>query len=125
MRIYFRWRALTPLTLAAGILLLPARANAAGGEFALDDAEVGKPGDCKVKSWAAAASNHDFAAVTSPACVVKLGIPVELPRNQVLGARSGAEWGTLGGVKAKINLIPVENHAFGIGISGGKCLGSR
>jgi hypothetical protein len=118
MRRYFRWRALAPLILAAGILLLPARTHAAGGAFAVDDVEVGKPGDCKVESWASAASNHDFAAVTSPACVVKLGIPVELGA-QVQRFRSGDEWGTTGGLKAKINLIPVENHAFGLGLAGG------
>jgi hypothetical protein len=118
MRIYSRWRALAPLTLAAGILLLPAAPAAADGAFAVDSAEIGKPGDCKVESWASMASNQDFAAVTSPACVVRLGIPVELGA-QVQRFRSSDEWGTTGGLKAKINIIPVENHAFGIGISGG------
>jgi hypothetical protein len=118
MRMYSRWRVLMPMALAAGMLLLPARADAAGGAFAVDDVEGGKPGECKIESWASAASNHDFAAVTSPACVVKLGIPVELGA-QVQRFRSGDEWGTTGGLKAKINLIPVANHAFGVGISGG------
>ena len=77
MRFYLRGRAFAPLLLGAGVLL-PAQAHAAGGAFAVDDVEIGKPGDCKVESWASIASNHDFIAVTSPACVVKLGIPVEL-----------------------------------------------
>jgi hypothetical protein len=45
------WRALAPIVLAAGVLLLlPAYADAAGGAFAVDDVEIGKPGDCKVES---------------------------------------------------------------------------
>ena len=76
------------------------------------------PGDCKVESWASAAANHDFTAVTSPACVVKLGIPVELG-GQLQRSRDDGVWSTSGTLKAKTNLIPVENHPFGLGISGG------
>jgi len=111
-------RAIARLMLATGVLLLPATAYAAGGAFAVDDVEVGKPGECKVESWASAATNHDFTAVTSPACVVKLGIPVELGA-QLQRSRGDGVWGTSGTLKAKTNLIPVENHPFGLGISGG------
>ena len=52
-------------------------ALAAGGAFAVDDSEIGKPGECKVESWLSLASNRDVIAATSPACVIKLGIPLE------------------------------------------------
>ena len=32
----------------AGLLLAPGHALAAGGAFAVDDSEIGKPGECKV-----------------------------------------------------------------------------
>ncbi len=97
--------------------LAPASALAAGGAFVVDDTDIDKPGACKVESWASAASNHDFSAVTSPACVVKLGIPVEL--GAVLQrSRSDDVWQTTGGFKAKTNIIPAENHPFGLAISG-------
>jgi hypothetical protein len=114
-----RWRALAPVMFAAGVLLLlPTRADAAGGAFAVDDVEIGKPGDCKVESWASFASNHDFIAATSPACVAKLGIPVELG-GQLQRSRDDEAWGTSGTLRAKANLIPVGKHPFGLAISGG------
>jgi hypothetical protein len=117
MNIKFRWCALAP-TLFAAVVLLPARADAAGGAFVVDDVEVGKPGDCKVESWMSAAANHDFTAVTAPACVVKLGIPVEFS-GQLQRSRDEGVWGTIGMLRAKADVVPVENHPFGLGISGG------
>jgi hypothetical protein len=118
MKINACWRTLAALLFAAGVLLLPARADAAGGAFAVDDVEIGKPGECKVESWASFASNHDFIAATSPACVAKLGIPVELG-GQLQRSRDDGAWGTSGTLRAKANLIPVEKHPFGLAISGG------
>ena len=118
MRTNTRRYAFAPIVLVAGVILLPARANAAGGAFVVDDVVIDKPGACKVESWASAASNQDFSAVTSPACVVKLGIPVELG-GQLQRSRADGIWGTTGMFRAKANLIPVENHPFGLGISGG------
>ena len=111
------WRVL-PFIIATCILLPTTLAHAAGGAFAVDDVEIGKPGDCKVEAWSAAASNHDFTAVTSPACVAKLGIPVELG-GQLQRSRADEVWGSSGTLKAKINLIPVANHPFGLGLAGG------
>ena len=111
-------RTLAPMLVVAGILLLPGRAYAAGGAFVVDDSEIGKPGECKVESWASAAANHDFSAVTSPACVVKLGIPVELG-GQLQRSRSDGAWSDSGTIRAKTNIIPVDKHLFGLGISGG------
>ena len=110
-------RSLASLTTGAIISLLPAAANAAGGAFVVDDSEIGKPGDCKVESWAQAASNHDFTAVTSPACVVNLGLPVEA--GATLGrSRAGGEWQTSAGPKAKINIVPTETGKLGVGLAG-------
>lgn len=102
---------------ATMMALAPASALAAGGAFVVDDVDTDKPGACKVESWASAASNHDFSAVTSPACVVKLGIPVELG-GLLQRSRSDGVWNTTGALKAKANLIPTENHPFGLAISG-------
>jgi hypothetical protein len=105
------------LLVAALALASPHRVEAAGGAFAVDDAEIGAPGSCKVESWVSFASNHDFVGVVSPACVVNIGRPVELG---VQGTRSRAdgEWGTSGAVKAKTNLIPLDPHKLGVGLSG-------
>ena len=74
------------------------------------------PGDCKVESWVSAATNHDFLAVTSPACVVNLGIPVEVGA-YIERSRSDGEWASGAGPKAKINLIPAETGKIGVGLA--------
>ena len=77
------------------------------------------PATARSSAWASAASNHDFTAVTSPACVVKLGIPVELG-GQLQRSRGDGVWGTSGTLKAKANHHPGrEGNRFGLGISGG------
>lgn len=86
---------LSAAVLACGLALMPTHATAAGGAFAVDDSEIGKPGECKVESWASFAGNHDVIAATSPACVVKFGIPVEIG-GQLQRSRSDSEWGTSG-----------------------------
>ncbi len=106
------------LVLLLPLLLLAAKAHAAGGAFAVDDVEIGKPGDCEVDSWVSAASNHNLVASTNPLCVFKLGIPVEVD-GFYQRTRSDDGWGTSGGVSGKINLIPVEGHPFGLGLEGG------
>ena len=104
---------------AAGVLLLAStgNVNAAGGAFAVDDSEVGKPGECKVESWASFAGNKDFIGAIAPACVANLGRSVELGV-QVQRARGDGEWGTGLTLKAKTNIIPLEGNRFGLGISG-------
>jgi hypothetical protein len=115
MRNFVRSAAL--LATGAVISLTPMSARAAGGAFAVDDSEIGKPGECKVESWAQAASNHDFAAVVSPACVVNLGIPVDVGAT-LTRSRSGGEWQTSAGPKAKINLVSAGPGQLGIGLTG-------
>jgi hypothetical protein len=98
------------------LLLVPTQLQAAGGAFAVDDAAVDAPGACKVESWVAFASNQDFIGVVSPACVVKLGRPVELGV-AYQRSRADGEWGTTLGLKAKTNIIPVETGKLGVGFS--------
>lgn len=92
-------------------------AHAAGGAFAVDDSEVAKPGECKVESWYSHASNDDLVAVASPACVVKLGLPVELGF-ALARSRGDDVWGTDLVLKAKTTLISVEGpRKIGIGLA--------
>lgn len=106
------------LAVAVAALASPQRAQAAGGAFAVDDVEVGAVGSCKVESWVSFASNRDFVGVTSPACVVNLGRPVEIAA-QFQRFSAGNVWGTSATLKAKTNLIPVEPTKIGLGLSGG------
>lgn len=92
-------------------------ARAAGGAFVVDDVEIAKPGDCKVESWVQGASNHDFAAVSAPACVVQLGIPVELT-TQFNRTRSADTWQTSVDLKGKVNIVPVATGKVGVGFVG-------
>ncbi len=104
--------------LVAGLALAsPHRVEAAGGAFAVDDAEIGAPGSCKVESWVSFASNNDFLGVVSPACVVNIGRPVELGASYVRRNDSG-EWGSSGILKGKTNLLPVETNKIGVGLVG-------
>jgi hypothetical protein len=97
-------------------LLSAQAAHAAGGAFAVDDAEVGAPGSCKVESWGSLADNHDLLGVVSPACVFNVGRPVELGLS-VARFRSEGAWGTELVLKGKTSIIPVEPGKIGAGIS--------
>jgi hypothetical protein len=67
------------------LLSSPPEAAAArlGGAYYVDDAEIGKLGSCEIESWSSFAANGDRIAVFSPACVLNLGVPVELGTNIV------------------------------------------
>ena len=69
---------------------MPAVAARLGGAYYVDDAEIGKTGSCEFESWSSFAANGDRIAVFSPACVVKLGPPVELGTN-LLNVRSDSQ----------------------------------
>ena len=106
------------LALSGFLVAAGTRAHAAGGAFAVDDAEVGSPGACKVESWASIADNSDRIGIVAPACVVNLFRPVELGV-QIAKSRSDHAWATDGAVKGKMNIIPVETGRLGIGVVGG------
>ena len=93
------------LALATGFatLSLVERA-AADGAFVVEDAEVGKPGECKVESWGAAADNRDGIFVTSPSCVFNFGRPVELGAS-FARFRDEGEMGTEMVLKGKTQLF--------------------
>jgi hypothetical protein len=107
------------LVIVFGLALMfsPQKGLTAGGAFAVDDSEIDKPGACKVEAWYSAASNSDRIGVLSPACVVNLGVPIEVGA-QVQRVRGGDEWSTTGGIKGKINLIPLTTGGVGVGLSG-------
>src|SRR6185312_2849923 len=97
----------TAIALAAAILTwLPAgAARAANGAYAVDAADIGEAGSCKVESWLSSASNTDFMAVANPSCVVNPFQPVELSMF-TSRARSDGEWNTTIQPKAKTNIVP-------------------
>ncbi len=102
------------LTIAS--LLLPSRALAAGGAYAVDTADVSDPGSCKVESWASFAANRDFIGASSPACVVNLGRPVEIS-SQFNRSRQSDEWSSSATPKLKTNLIPTAIGSWGVAAS--------
>ncbi len=100
--------------LLAGIALLPAAT--AYSAFYVDDADIDEVGSCSVESWISYASNKDFMAVTSPTCVVKIGVPVEIG-TEYHRSRESSEWKTRGGFSGKVALLPITN-GVGIALSG-------
>ena len=66
-----RKRRIEIAAVAAILAWLPAgQARAANGAYAVDAADIGDAGSCKVESWLSFASNTDFSAVANPSCVV-------------------------------------------------------
>lgn len=95
------------LLAASAIWPLADEARAANNAYAVDAADIGETGSCKIESWLSSATNTDFSAVANPSCVVdpfKIK-PVELSllTNR---ARSDGEWSTTLAPKAKITLVP-------------------
>ncbi len=98
-------------------------AEAAGGAFAVDTADVNEIGSCKVESWLQTASNTDFAGVVNPACVLDVSRPVEFS-TQVISGRAGGVWSTSLAPKAKTNLVPTSIGAFGFAAEAGASVDS-
>jgi hypothetical protein len=93
------------------------RAEAAGGDFVVDDASITPTNTCQVESWAGFASNRDFVGVVAPACTVMMFIPVELTA-QTQRAGALGQWGSLVTWQAKVNLLPVETGKVGLALTG-------
>ena len=91
-------------------------AQAAGGAYAVDTAEVSEVGACKVESWISSASNRHFIAAFAPTCVVSIARPVEASL-QVSRARSGDEWSSSATPKFKTNLVPSAIGSWGVALS--------
>ena len=90
--------------------------------MAVDTAEVGEVGNCKVESWLSWASNQDFIGVTNPSCIVNMGRAVEVSA-QIQRARSDGEWGTSVAPKFKTNIIPSGIGKFGVAVAAGAIYG--
>ena len=86
-----------------------------GGPYYVDDAEIGKPGSCEFESWGSFANNGDHILVFSPACVVNLGVPVELGTNLV--GFSPDIGNSIVSLTAKTVPIPISRMGFGLAIS--------
>lgn len=107
-----------PAALVAALALLPwlaDEARAANNAYAVDTADIGETGSCKLESWLSSATNTDFSAFANPSCVVdplKLK-PVELSllTNR---AKSDGEWSTSIAPKAKVNLVPTGVGRLGL-----------
>jgi hypothetical protein len=100
------------------VLLASSEVHAAGGAYAVEDAEVEEPGECKVESWLSAADNRDRVGVVSAGCVFNLGRPVEL-NPQFERARSGGVWSTEFTFQAKTNILPTGVGKLGLAVQGG------
>jgi hypothetical protein len=105
------------------LALLPAtKAGAAklGGPYFVDDAEIGPVGSCETEQWASSARNGDHIYVFSPACVVRLGAPVEIGTNLV-NFRSDGVIDATASLTAKTVPIPLPGGGrpgFGLALSG-------
>ena len=93
------------------------RAEAVGGAFVVDNAEITTLNTCQVESWAAFARNRDLTVSTTPACTINVVRPVEFSA-QFQRARGGPAWLTSVTLQAKTILLPTE--PMKLGISGGR-----
>ena len=101
-----------------GLAILPSAARAGSGAFAVDEADVGDAGSCKVESWASAARNSDFSAVVYPTCVFFPSNPTQfgvLTNPQ----RSDGDWSTTVTPRFKAQLLPTAIGRFGFAAEGG------
>ena len=103
---------------AIAALFLSHGARAANGAYAVDAADIGEAGSCKIESWLQAATNTDFTAVANPSCVVNLFKPVELSL-QTVRSRSDGDWSTSIAPKAKWNIAPTGVGRLGVAFSAG------
>lgn len=90
----------------------PCRVDAAGGAFAVDDADIGKAGSCQNEAWVSLGTSHDVVAVESPACVVNKNYPVEITA-LFQRARTASDWATTLGLQAKA--VPINNDSVALG----------
>ncbi len=93
-------------------------AHAAGTAYAVDTAEVGEAGGCKVEGWISWARNRDGLATLSPSCIVS-----NMPRMefvlQTTRGRSDQDWYTSVSPFVKFNLVPTAIGKFGFGLAAG------
>jgi hypothetical protein len=95
-----------------------ATAHAAGTAYAVDTAEVGAPGDCKVEAWGSWARNGDALATLSPSCIIA-GMPRTELVVQTIRGRADGEWYTALSPFMKVNLSPTAIGRPGFAVVGG------
>jgi hypothetical protein len=108
---------LAAVATAAGAIVVPSDAQAAGAAYQVDTVEISEAGACKVESWLSWASNHDFIVAVSPTCSVPFVRPLELSA-QFNRSRSDDAWGTAVTPKVKVNLVSSAIGTPGLAISG-------
>lgn len=104
-------RSITHFILALSLCLIPKRVDAAGGAYAVDDADIGKPGSCQNEAWISTATSHDFVGMESPACVIMVGLPVEFSAF-FLRTRTASDWATAVGGQAKA--VPINTDRIAV-----------
>jgi hypothetical protein len=107
------------LAVALALVALACSASpleAAGSAYAVDTAEVGDVGNCKLESWLSWADNRDFIASMAPACVVDLGHPIDISA-QVSRSRADGDWTTTVSPKLKANVLPTAIGRLGFAVS--------
>ena len=85
-------------------------ADAAGGAYGVDTADVSEAGSCKVESWNSIADNKDAITAVNPACVVDLFRPVELS-TQISRSRASDDLSSSFAPKAKTAPAAAEQPA--------------
>lgn len=111
------WRLCSYAAMISVVFAVSAHAAKLGGPYYVDDAEIGKVGSCEVESWASLAADADHSYVFGPACVVKLGLPVEIGINAVNTLSGGAADTTLS-LTGKVVPLPIgPNGGFGLAVS--------
>lgn len=105
------------ILLACSICLASTRADAAGGAYAVDDAQIVPTNTCQLELWISTARNKDFFAVLAPACTFEIVRPVEF-KSEFQRVRASGVWGTALTVQGKTNILPVEPGRIGVAVSG-------
>jgi len=99
------------LLLGVALVVSPCRVEAAGGAYAVDDADIGRPGSCQNEAWISSATSRDLVGVESPACVFTIGLPVELTAFYQR-TRTASDWATSVGGQAKA--VPINTDKIAI-----------
>lgn len=101
-----------------GASALASDAHAAGTAYAVDTAEVGDRGDCKVEAWTSWARNRDGLATVSPSCIISAIPKAELVVQTARG-RADDTWYSSVSPFIKFNIVPTSIGSFGFGLVGG------
>jgi hypothetical protein len=108
--------ALSTLSAVLAACSITTRAQAAGGAYAVDDAQIAPLNTCQVESWASVAANTDLVLASAPACTVGMFVPVEV-KYETQRLRVDRFWTTTVNLQGKINVLPVQVGKIGLAMS--------